>query len=57
MTKYKVRDGFVVHLPNRVHGEGETIELSLEEAEKVAHQVELVNVKKEKPTNDGNEKV
>lgn len=43
MAKYKVRDGFVVHLPpNRVHEAGDIIELSLDEADLVAHQIELL---------------
>lgn len=52
MIKYKVREGFVVHLPNRTYEAGEVIELNPNEIEQVAHQVEQVVIKKEKLTNE-----
>jgi hypothetical protein len=42
MAKYKVRDQFFVHLNEQVYEPGTVVELTEEEAAKVAHQVEPV---------------
>lgn len=54
MAKYKVRDGFVCWVPKEVSGKiieqnytaGEELELTEEQFEKVAHQVEPVTSKR-----------
>ena len=42
MAKYKVRDQFFVHLNEKVYEPGTIVDLTDEEASKVAHQVEPV---------------
>lgn len=45
--KYKVRDGFTVHLtPNQAIGEGKIIEIDELQASQFAHQIEEVVEKK-----------
>lgn len=39
---YKVRDNFYVHLHNKVYGPGSLVELTADELDLVAHQVEPI---------------
>jgi hypothetical protein len=42
--KYRVRDHFHVHLRQQAHGPGTELDLTDDEAARVAHQIELVEL-------------